>query len=113
MSGALIHQKIEMSSRTRLPQPFGSTFRALAHREVNIMSAQRFAVEFDWRVVGLAVRAAGGLRFFSSDPDFDELDGKLFPRARAMSSRLGEIAKLRGRPRLRGARAGRPALAFM
>ena len=77
------------------------------------MPAQRFAVEFDWRVVGLAVRAPGGFKFFSSDPDFDELDGELFPRARAMSWRLSEIAEARGRPRWRRAKAGRPAHAHL
>jgi len=77
------------------------------------MSAQRFAVEFDWRVVGVAVRVPGGLMFFSSDPDFDELDGQLFSRARAMSGRLGDVADAKGRPRLRRARAGSPAPAHV
>jgi len=75
------------------------------------MSAQRFAVEFDRRVVGVAVRVPGGFMFYSSDRDFDELEGRLFPRARAMSRRLGEVAKAKSRPRLQRARPGLPALA--
>ena len=77
------------------------------------MSAQRFAVEFDWRVVGIAVGVPGGFMFYSSDPDFDGLDGQLFPRARAMSRRLGEVAKTKGRTRWHRAIAGRPALAHV
>jgi hypothetical protein len=75
------------------------------------MSAQRFAVEFDRRVVGVAVRVPGGFMFFSSDSDFDELEGQLFARARAMSRRLAEVAKSKGRRRWQRARAGRPAFA--
>ena len=75
------------------------------------MSAQRFAVEFDRSVVGVAVRVPGGFMFFSSDSDFDELEGQLFPRARAMSRRLAEVAKTKNRPSWRRARAGRPTLA--
>jgi len=75
------------------------------------MSAQRFAVEFDRRVVGVAVRVPGGFMFFSSDSDFDELEGQLFSRARAMSRWLAEVAEPKERPRLKRARAGRPALA--
>jgi len=75
------------------------------------MSAQRFAVEFDRRVVGVAVRVPGGFMFYSSDSDFDELEGRLFPRARAMSRRLGEVATAKGLPRFQRARAGGPRLA--
>lgn len=56
------------------------------------MSTQRFAVEFDRRVVGIAVRVPGGFVFFSSDDDFQELDGKLFPRARTISRELQKVA---------------------
>jgi hypothetical protein len=78
---------------------------------MNAMSAQRFAVEFDRRVVGVAVRVPGGFMFYSSDSDFDVLEGRLFSRSRAMSRRLAEVAKTKGRPRWQPARAGRPALA--
>ena len=43
-----------------------------------------FVVEADRRVVGLAVRVPGGFKFFSSHPDFWELEAKKFPRARAV-----------------------------
>ena len=76
------------------------------------MSAQRFAVEFDGRVVGVAVRVPGGFMFYSSDPDFDALDGQLFQRARAMSRRMREVAKAKGRSRWRRAIAGSPAFAY-
>ena len=56
------------------------------------MSAQRFAVEFDRQVVGVAVRVAGGFVFFPSDPAFDTLEGKVFSRVRAMSQRLTEVS---------------------
>ena len=57
------------------------------------MSAQRFAVEFDRQVVGIAVRVPGGFAFFASDPAFDALEGHVFARVRAMSRRLAEVAK--------------------
>jgi len=58
--------------------------------------SQRFAVEFDRRTVGLAVRVPGGFMFFSSGGDFDQLDGRLFPRARALERELKRVAR---RPR--------------
>ncbi len=76
------------------------------------MPSQRFAVEFDRRVVGVAVRVPGGFMFYSSDRDFDELEGRLFPRARAMSRRLAEVATARAVPRFERARPGRHALAL-
>jgi hypothetical protein len=39
---------------------------------------QRFAVEYDHRTVGIAVRVPGGFMFCASDDDFDEMDGRLF-----------------------------------
>ncbi len=57
------------------------------------MSTQRFAVEFDRRVVGIAVRVPGGFMFFASDDDFEHLDGQLFPRARAIARRLEKASK--------------------
>lgn len=76
------------------------------------MPSQRFAVEFDRRVVGVAVRVPGGFMFYSSAREFDELEGRLFPRARAMSRRLAEVATARAVPRLERARPGSRALAI-
>ena len=55
------------------------------------MSSQRYAVEFGNQVVGVAFRVAGGFMFIASDPRFDKLDGDVFPRARALARRLGEM----------------------
>lgn len=57
------------------------------------MPSQRFAVEFDRRTVGIAVRVPGGFMFFSSSDIFDELDGRLFPRARAIERELKKAAR--------------------
>ena len=62
------------------------------------MSTQRFAVEFDRRVVGIAVRVPGGFMFFASDDDFEHLDGELFPRARAIARRLEKTSKRKRAP---------------
>jgi predicted esterase len=59
--------------------------------------SQRFAVEFDRRTVGIAVRVPGGFMFFSSTDAFDQLDGRLFRRVRAMERELRKVAKRRGR----------------
>ena len=64
------------------------------------MPSQRFAVEFERRTVGIAVRVPGGFMFFSSSDRFDALDGRLFPRARALERELTRIGR-RGRPRHR------------
>jgi len=66
---------------------------------------QRFAVEFDRRTVGIAVRVPGGFMFFSSDERFDDLDGRLFPRAKVIERELRRIGK-----RQRGKTATRPNL---
>lgn len=60
------------------------------------MFSQRFSVEFDRRCVGVAVRVPGGFIFYSSDRNFDELDGKPFRRARAIERRLEQVAKKNG-----------------
>jgi hypothetical protein len=57
-----------------------------------------FVVEADRRVVGLAVRVPGGFKFFSSHPDFWELEAKKFPRARAVTRRVAELARARRLP---------------
>jgi hypothetical protein len=64
------------------------------------VASQRFAVEFDRRTVGIAVRVPGGFMFFSSSDDFDELDGRLFRRARAIERELKKVARRRERRRL-------------
>jgi len=71
------------------------------------MISQRFSVEFDRRTVGIAVRAPGGFMFYTSDRDFDEMDGRMFPRARAIERQLSKIAKRRDRFR----KLGRAAVA--
>jgi hypothetical protein len=58
------------------------------------MITQRFAVEFDHRTVGIAVRVPGGFMFYASDDRFDAMDGRLFPRARAIERQLKRVAKV-------------------
>ena len=60
------------------------------------MNRQRFAVEFDRRTVGIAIRVSGGFIFYSSDNDFDRLDGRIFPRARAIERELTRISSQDG-----------------
>ena len=55
----------------------------------------RFVVEADKKVVGIAMRVPGGFRFFSSDPDFRSLDRKLFRRAKGLVSRVVAFAHAR------------------
>ena len=57
------------------------------------MPNQRFAVEFDRRTVGIAVRVPGGFMFFSSMDGFTPLDGHTFPRVRAMQRALERAAR--------------------
>jgi len=57
------------------------------------MINQRFAVEFDRRTVGIAVRVPGGFMFFSSDDRFGEMDGRLFRRARAIERELKKAVR--------------------
>lgn len=52
------------------------------------MINQRFAVEFARRTVGIAVRVPGGFVFYASDSRFDEMDGRVFRRARAIQREL-------------------------
>lgn len=59
------------------------------------MHSQRFAVEFDRRTVGIAVRVPGGFMFFASSDDFDAIDGRVFPRARAIERQLRKLARAR------------------
>ena len=57
------------------------------------MGAQRFSVEFDRRTVGVAVRVPGGFMFYASNDRFGEMDGRLFPRARAIEHELRRVAR--------------------
>ena len=57
------------------------------------MSDDRFVVEADRKVVGVAVRVSGGFKFFSSDPNFRALDTRFFPRARTMARNVARIAR--------------------
>ena len=52
----------------------------------------RFVVEANRSVVGVAVRGAGGFRFFTSNPRFKSLEGKTFRRVRALRRRVEELA---------------------
>ncbi|MGN6819295.1 MAG: hypothetical protein ACTHJR_11565 [Sphingomonas sp.] len=55
----------------------------------------RFVVEANKRVVGIAIRVPGGFRFVCSDPDFQSMDRQIFPRARALASKVAEFARTR------------------
>ncbi len=57
------------------------------------MPSQRFAVEFNHRTVGVAVRVPGEFMFFSSNDDFDEFDGRLFSRARVLERELRKVGR--------------------
>ena len=61
------------------------------------MFTQSFTIELDRRTVGIAVRAPGGLKFYASDPAFEAMDGRLFPKARAIERQLERIAARRTR----------------
>ena len=59
------------------------------------MITQRFAVEFDRRTVGIAVRMPGGFIFYASDDRFDAMDGRLFRHVRATERALKKQASRR------------------
>jgi hypothetical protein len=73
------------------------------------MITQRFAVEFDRRTVGIAVRVPGGFMFYASDQRFDGMDGRLFRRARAIERELKRVAKRHARVPARFDQAPLPA----
>ena len=54
---------------------------------------ERFVVAAGRKTVGVAVRVRGGYRFFCSDPDFQSIDSRVFPRARALASHVADFAK--------------------
>lgn len=57
------------------------------------MINQRFVVQLDRRTVGIAVRVPGGFIFYASDDEFDEMDGRIFKRARAIERQLVKVAR--------------------
>jgi len=61
------------------------------------MITQRFAVEFERRTVGIAVRMRGGFIFYASDDRFNEMDGRVFPRARVIERQLKQVARKHAR----------------
>jgi hypothetical protein len=61
--------------------------------------SDRFVVEADRRVVGIAVRVKGGFRFFTADRGFRSLESRTFPKLKAVIARATEIARA-GKQRL-------------
>lgn len=57
------------------------------------MISDRFVVEADRKVVGIAVRSPGGFKFFTSDRAFGRLDGRTFARARALTNAVAKISR--------------------
>ena len=55
--------------------------------------SDRFVVESDRRVVGIAVRVPGGFQFFCSNPNFRRLEGTVFPRARSIQHVVARHAR--------------------
>lgn len=55
--------------------------------------SDRFVVEADRRVVGVAVRSPGGFKFFSSDPAFSHLEGRTFARAKSLANAVTRIGR--------------------
>ena len=66
------------------------------------MLQDRFVVEVGKRVVGLAIRTAGGFRFFATDPSFADMEAELFPRARTLIDKAESHHGQRRQPRLYG-----------
>ena len=55
--------------------------------------SDRFVVEANRQVVGIAVRVPGGFQFFCSNPDYRGLEGTVFPRARSVEGVVAEHAR--------------------
>ena len=53
----------------------------------------RFVVEADKRVVGIAISVPGGFQFVCSDPSFRSMDKKVFKRARTLASSVAQLAR--------------------
>lgn len=67
--------------------------------------SDRFVVQAEKRVVGIAVRVPGGFRFFTSNPKFKALETHVFPSARSVDRFAADVAL--------AARAGQRATASM
>ena len=59
--------------------------------------SERFVVEADRRVVGVAVRSTGGYRFFSSDAAYFGLEGRTFARAKTLANSVAKITRAQRR----------------
>ena len=57
------------------------------------MMSDRFVIEADRRVVGVAVRSPGGFKFFSSDRAFGGLDGRTFTRVRSLTNAVAKVSR--------------------
>jgi hypothetical protein len=55
--------------------------------------SDRFVVEADRKVVGVAVRGPGGFKFFSSDPAYRELERRTFRHAKAVAHSVAELTR--------------------
>jgi hypothetical protein len=66
--------------------------------------SDRFVVEADRKVVGIAVRAPGGFKFFSSDASFAGLEGQTFTRVRTLTNAVAKIRRRLQPPRDAGTR---------
>lgn len=64
--------------------------------------SERFVVEADRKVVGVAVRAPGGFKFFSSDAAYLPLEGRTFSRARVLAASVAKITRALRRQRPAG-----------
>jgi hypothetical protein len=53
--------------------------------------SDRFVVEAERQIVGIAVRAPGGYKFFSTDADYDRLEGQTFARARVLANAIARL----------------------
>ncbi|NIJ15305.1 hypothetical protein [Sphingobium vermicomposti] len=67
--------------------------------------SQHFVVEADHAAVGVAMRVPGGFRFVYSNPQYRALEGRIFPRARALA---GAVRTITSRLVRRANRAGSP-----
>ena len=66
-------------------------------RRSHVVVTHRFAVQLERRTVGIAVRVPGGFMFYASDDEFEDMDGRVFPRARAIERALSKTRKRKGR----------------
>lgn len=66
-----------------------------------------FVVEACRRVVGVAVRAPGGYRFYSSEPAYFGLEGRVFPRAKLLNQSITMTARAQRRQAESKSRASR------